>query len=58
MVTDRQLFSSAARSPTGLQSAEDQAVEMLPDSDIRAAMMTLPGQFRIVVYFADVAGFS
>jgi RNA polymerase sigma-70 factor (ECF subfamily) len=31
---------------------------MLPDSDLKAAMMVLPEQFRIAVYFADVAGYS
>jgi len=58
MITDRQLLAGAARLPKGPQSAEDQAVEMLPDPHIKAAIMTLPEQFRTVVYFADIAGFS
>jgi RNA polymerase sigma-70 factor (ECF subfamily) len=57
-ITDRQLLTSAPRTPGGLRSAEDEALEMLPDPDLKAAMMILPEQFRIVVYFADIAGYS
>jgi RNA polymerase sigma-70 factor (ECF subfamily) len=57
-ITDQQLAASASRRPEGLRSAEEQALEMLPDSYLKAAMMVLPEQFRIAVYFADVAGYS
>jgi RNA polymerase sigma-70 factor, ECF subfamily len=57
-ITDQQLVASASRTPGGLRSAEEQALEMLPDSHLKAAMMVLPEQFRIAVYFADVAGYS
>ena len=57
-ITDRQLAASAPRTPGGLRSAEDQALEMLPDPYLKAAMMVLPEQFRIAVYFADIAGYS
>ena len=57
-ITDQQLAASASRRPEGLRSAEKQALEMLPDSYLKAAMMVLPEQFRIAVYFADVAGYS
>ena len=57
-ITDRQLVASAARTPGGLRSAEDQALEELSDPDLKAAMMALPEQFRIAVYFADIAGYS
>jgi RNA polymerase sigma-70 factor (TIGR02947 family) len=57
-ITDRQLLATAPRTPGGLRSAEDQALEMLPDPYLNAAMMHLPEQFRIVVYFADIAGYS
>ena len=57
-VTDRQLLASASHRPMGLQSAEDQALAMLPDSHIKTAMAGLPEQFRVAVYFADVIGHS
>ncbi|HEY2504480.1 MAG TPA: sigma-70 family RNA polymerase sigma factor [Mycobacterium sp.] len=57
-ITDRLLVASAPRTPGGLRSAEDQALEMLPDPYLKAAMMVLPEQFRIAVYFADIAGYS
>ena len=57
-ITDRQLAASAAHRSVGLWSAEDQALETLPDPQIKAAMQALPEQFRTAVYFADVAGFS
>ncbi len=57
-ITDRQLVTSAARTAGGLRSAEDQALEVLPNPYLKAAMMALPKQFRIVVYFADIAGYS
>ena len=57
-ITDQQLVASASRTPRGLRSAEEQALEMLPDPYLKAAMMGLPEQFRIAVYFADIAGYS
>jgi RNA polymerase sigma-70 factor (ECF subfamily) len=57
-ITDRELVASAPRTPGGLRSAEDQALEMLPDPYLKAAMMVLPEQFRMAVYFADIAGYS
>lgn len=57
-ITDRQLVAGAPREPGGLRSAEDQALEMLPNPNIKAAMMGLPEQFRMAVYFADIAGYS
>jgi RNA polymerase sigma-70 factor (ECF subfamily) len=56
-VTEQRLVDSYSRSaPAGLRSAEDQALDSLPDSDIRSAMQALPQQFRDVVYYADVEG--
>jgi RNA polymerase sigma-70 factor, ECF subfamily len=39
-------------------SAEDQALNMLGHSWIRAAMRELPEQFRLAAYYADVEGFG
>jgi RNA polymerase sigma-70 factor, ECF subfamily len=57
-ISDRHLAANAPRTPGGLQSAEDQALEMLPDPYLKAAMMALPEQFRLAVYFADIAGYT
>ena len=56
-VTDRQLGQAYANAtPSGLRSAEDLALDSLPDNDLRAAMRALPRQTRKVVYYADVEG--
>jgi RNA polymerase sigma-70 factor (ECF subfamily) len=57
-LTDQYLTEANARSAASvLRSAEDCALDLLPDNDIKAAMQALPGKFREVVYYADVAGF-
>jgi RNA polymerase sigma-70 factor, ECF subfamily len=48
----------ADRSPTGWRSAEIEVLESLPDMEIQAALLALPEEFRMVVYYADVEGFS
>ena len=53
-ITDQQLADSAEHSSRGLRSAEDEALDTLPDTVIKAAMQALPEQFRMVVYYADV----
>jgi RNA polymerase sigma-70 factor (ECF subfamily) len=56
-VTERRLVNSYTRTaPAGLRSAEDQALDALPDNEIKAAMQALPEQFRDVIYYADVEG--
>jgi RNA polymerase sigma-70 factor (ECF subfamily) len=56
-VTDHGLAKAYAHSiPMGMRSSEDQALELLPDNDIKAAMQAMPQQFRDVVYYADVEG--
>ena len=57
-VPDHLLAKAFARSTTmELRSAEEQALNALPDNDVKAAMNALPPQFRQVVYYADVEGF-
>jgi RNA polymerase sigma-70 factor, ECF subfamily len=56
-ITDWQLAASAEHTATGLRSAEVEALESLPDTEIKAALAALPDVFRMAVYYADVEGF-
>ena len=55
-ITDQQLMTGARHSSTRLRSAEEEALDALPDNRISAAMRALPEQFRTAVYYADVEG--
>jgi RNA polymerase sigma-70 factor (ECF subfamily) len=39
-------------------SAEDEVLERIPDADVKAALESLPENFRMPVLLADVEGFS
>ncbi|WP_295623856.1 sigma-70 family RNA polymerase sigma factor [uncultured Corynebacterium sp.] len=55
-ITDSQIAETASHTSAGLRSAEVEAMALLPDEEIRAALMDLSEEYRMVVYYADVEG--
>jgi RNA polymerase sigma-70 factor (TIGR02947 family) len=56
-VEDWQIARAASHTSRGLRSAEAEALDRLPDSDVKRALAELPEDRRMVVYYADVEGF-
>lgn len=56
-VEDWQLSQAIDHHDPGLRSAEAQALDHLPDSDVKEALQAIPEDFRLAVYFVDIEGF-
>ena len=55
-IEDWQIAQANSHSSSGGRSAELEAPDHLPDSDVKEALSALPEDFRMVVYYADVEG--
>ncbi|MCP1387955.1 sigma-70 family RNA polymerase sigma factor [Corynebacterium sp. TA-R-1] len=57
-VTDSQLYTSSSHDSAGLESAEVEALKLMPNSRISEALNALNEDYRMVVYYADVEGLA
>src|SRR5680860_1485275 len=55
---DWQMGGAESTTAMSGRSAEVEAIDHLPDSAVKDALQSIPEDFRLAVYFADVEGFS
>jgi len=53
-----QLGSAQSATSSSSRSAEAEAIDRMPASAVKDALQSIPEDFRLAVYFADVEGFS
>lgn len=55
---DWQLGGAESATTTVTRSAEAEAIDRMPASAVKDALQSIPEDFRLAVYFADVEGFA
>ncbi|MDR1441430.1 MAG: sigma-70 family RNA polymerase sigma factor [Bifidobacteriaceae bacterium] len=57
-IEDWQIMRASEHESVGLRSAELEVLDHLPDSRVKQALADLRADYRMVVYYADVEGYS